>query len=94
MQSGLTDTTNPNIYFSISNETEINKRPTRIRLSTSSNDYIIHNLYIEKYFFTIVIYLSYFSKNEPQLHAMCLKTYDIGHWPSLIFKIDVSITPF
>ena len=25
---------------------------------------------------------------------MCLKKYDVGHWPSLLFENHVSLTPF
>jgi hypothetical protein len=25
---------------------------------------------------------------------MCLKTYDVGPWPSLLFRNNVSLTPF
>ena len=44
MQIGLKDTTDLNILeILISFETEIIKRPSRIRLSTSPNDYVIHD---------------------------------------------------
>ena len=32
--------------------------------------------------------------NEPQLPEMCVKTYAISPWPSLLFESDVSLTPF
>jgi hypothetical protein len=54
MQIGLKDTTDPNILeILISRETEKIKRPSRIRLSTSSNDYAIHDSYIGKSVFDI-----------------------------------------
>jgi hypothetical protein len=34
------------------------------------------------------------SKAEPKLPEMCLKTYDIGPWPSILFENDVSLTLF
>jgi len=49
MQISLTDTIDPNtLELLICSETKIIKRPSRIRLSTSSNDYVIHNSYIVK----------------------------------------------
>ncbi len=49
MQIGLKDTTDPNILkILIFCETETIKCPSRIRLSTSSNDYVIHESYIGK----------------------------------------------
>ncbi len=51
-QIGLTDTTYPNILeILISYETEKIKRPSRIRVSTSLDDYVIHVSYIGKMFF-------------------------------------------
>ena len=34
------------------------------------------------------------SKKEPQLPEICLKTYDIGPWSSMLYESDVSLTPF
>jgi len=96
MNIGLADTTDPNILeLMISSEAETSKRHSRIRLSTCSNDYVIHSSYIRKSVFDIcnVCHKS-LSKNEPQLPKMCLKTYDVGPWPSLLFESDVSLTPF
>jgi hypothetical protein len=54
MQICLKDTTEPHILkILISCETETIKRPSRIRLSTSPNDYIIHDSYIGKSSFDI-----------------------------------------
>jgi hypothetical protein len=54
MQIGLKDTTDPNILeILISCEIETIKRPSRIRLSISSNDYVIHDSYIGKTVFDI-----------------------------------------
>jgi len=96
MQIGLTDTIDPNILeLLISSETDSIKRPSRIRLSKSSNDYVIHNSYIGKSVFDIcnVCHKS-LSKKEPQLIEMCLKTYDVGPGPSLLFENNISLTPF
>jgi hypothetical protein len=47
VQISLTDASDPNISeMIISCETETIKRPSRIYLSTSSNDYVIHDSYI------------------------------------------------
>jgi hypothetical protein len=96
MQIGLTDTTYPNILeILISCETEKIKRPSRIRLSTSLNDYVIHDSYIGKSVFDICnLCHKSLSKAEPKLPEMCLKTYDIGPWPSILFENDVSLTLF
>ena len=49
-----TNTIDPNILeLLISSETKRIKRPSRIRLSTSSNDYASHNSYIGKAVFDI-----------------------------------------
>ncbi len=32
------------------------------------------------------------SKAEPKLPEMCLKTYDVGPWPSVLFENHVSLT--
>ncbi len=54
MQIGLTNTTDPNILeILISCETEAIKHPSRIHLSTSLNDYVIHDSYIGKSIFDI-----------------------------------------
>ncbi len=54
MQIGLKDTTDPNILeILISCETGTIKRPSRIRLSTSPNDYVIYDSYIGKSVFDI-----------------------------------------
>ena len=54
MQIGLKDTTDPNILeILISCETETIKRPSRIRLFTSLDDYGLHDLHIGKMFFYI-----------------------------------------
>jgi hypothetical protein len=34
------------------------------------------------------------SKSEYHLLEMCLKTYDVGPWPSLLLESDVSLTLF
>jgi hypothetical protein len=69
MQIGLTYTTDPNILeIVISCERKTIKRPSRIRLSISSKDYVIHDSYIGKLVFDIcnLCYKS-LSKAEPQL---------------------------
>jgi len=49
MQIGLIDTSNASILeISTSSETQITRRPIQIRLSTSSDDYVIHDSYIWK----------------------------------------------
>ncbi len=79
----------------ISSETKTIKLPSRIRLSTSSNDYVIHDSCIGKLVFDICnLCHKSLSKAEPQLLEMCFKTYDVGPWPSLLFKNDVSLTLF
>ena len=80
MQIGLTNTTYPNILeILISCETEKIKRPSRIRLSTSPNDYVIHDSYIGKSVFDICnLCHKSLSKVESKLLEMCLKTYDVG----------------
>jgi hypothetical protein len=80
MQIGLTDTTDPNMLeILISSETETIERPSRIRLSTSSNDYVIHDSYIGKSVFDICnLCREYLSKDEPQLREICLNTYEVG----------------
>jgi hypothetical protein len=87
MQIGLKDTADLNILeILISCETETMKRPSRIRLSTSPNDYVIHYSYIGKSVFDICILChKYLSKAEPKLLEMCLNTYDVGPWPSVLF---------
>ena len=58
MQIGLTYTIDQNILERMmTNETERIKCPSRIRLSTSSNDYVIHNSYIRKKFLIFVMYV-------------------------------------
>jgi hypothetical protein len=96
MQIGLKDTADPNILeILISCETETIKRPSRIRLSTSPNDYFIHDSYIGKSVFDICnLCHKSLSKAEPKLPEMCLKTYDVGHWPSVLFENDVASTLF
>ena len=87
MQIGLTKTIDPNILeLLISSKTESIKRPSQIRLSKISNDYDIHNSYIGKSVFDI-FYVCHksLSKEKPQRPRMCSKTYDVGHWPSLLF---------
>jgi len=76
MQIGLKDITDPNILeILISCETETIKRPSRIRLSTSPNDYVIHDSYIGKTAFDICnLCHKALSKAEPKLPEMCLKT--------------------
>jgi hypothetical protein len=79
----------------ISCGTEKIKRPSRIRLSTSLNDYVIPYSYIGKSFFDICnLCHKSLSKAEPKLLEMCLKTYDIGIWPSVLFENDVLSTLF
>jgi hypothetical protein len=80
MQINLTDIFNPNILEAlISSETKVIKRHTRIRLSTSANDYVIHDSYIRKSVFNICNSCHEFlSKAEPQLPEMFLKPYDVG----------------
>ena len=34
------------------------------------------------------------SKAESKHPEMCLKTYDVGPWPSVLFENDVSLTLF
>ncbi len=34
------------------------------------------------------------SKAEPKLRETCLKTYDVGPWPSALFENDVSLSSF
>ncbi len=34
------------------------------------------------------------SKVEPKLPEICLKTYDVGPWPSVLFENDVALTSF
>ncbi len=96
MQIGLIDTTNPNILgILISCETEKIKRPSQIFLYTSSNDYAIHDSYIGKSVFDICnLCHNSLSKTQPRLREMCLKTYDVGSWPSVLFENDVSLTLF
>jgi hypothetical protein len=54
MQIGLTDTIDPYILgLLISSETKSVKRPSRIRLSTSINGYVIYNSYIGRLVFDI-----------------------------------------
>jgi hypothetical protein len=93
MQIGLKDTTNPNILeILISCDTETVKCPSRIRLSTSSNDYVIHDSYIGKSVIDICnLCHKSLSKVEPKLLEMCLKTYDVGPWPSVLFENDISL---
>ncbi len=77
MQIGLTDTTDPNILLEIliSCETEKIKRPFQIHLSASSNDYDIHDSYIEKSVFDICnLCHKSLSKARHKLPEMCLKT--------------------
>jgi hypothetical protein len=96
MQIGLTDTNDLNILeILISCEAEKIKRPSRIRLSTSSNNYVIRDSYIGKSAFDIhnLCHKS-LSKAEPKLPEMILKTYDVGPWPSVLFESDVSLTLF
>jgi hypothetical protein len=96
MKLGLTDTSVPNILeVLISSVTEIIKRPTQIRLSTSSNDYVIHNSYVGKAAFDICnLCHKSLSKREPEVPELCLKRIDVGPWPSILFENDVSMTPF
>jgi hypothetical protein len=94
MQIVLKDTTDPIILkILISCETKIIKRPSRIRLSTSPNEYVIHDSYIGKSVFDIcnVCHKS-LSKAEPKLLEICLKTYDVGPSPCVLFENDVSLT--
>ena len=49
MQIGLTDIIDPNILeLLISSETKPIKRPSQMRLSISSNDYVIQDSYVGK----------------------------------------------
>ncbi len=58
MQIGLTITIDPNILkIMISSESKIIKRPSRIHLSTNSNDYVICDSTLENQFLTFVIYV-------------------------------------
>ena len=69
MQNGLTNIIDPNILeLLMSSETESIKCLSRIRLSTSLNDYIVHNSYIGKPVFDIcnVCHKS-LNKKKPQL---------------------------
>jgi hypothetical protein len=96
IQISLTDITNPNILeILISCETEKIKRPSRIRLFTSSNDCVIHDSYIRKSVFDICnLCHKSLSKAKPRLPEMCLETYDVGPWPSVCFENDASLTLF
>ncbi len=69
MQIGLKDTADPTILeIFISCETETIKRPSRIRLTSSQNDYVIHDLYIGKSVFDIFnLCHKSLSKAEPKL---------------------------
>jgi len=80
MQIGLTNTIDPNVLdLLLSIETKRIMRPSRIRLSTSSNDYVFPNSYIGKSVFdTCSLFHKFLSKKEPQLPEICLKTYDVG----------------
>ena len=93
MQIGLKDTTDPNILeILISCETKTSKRPSRICLSTGPNVYVFHDSYIGKSIFDICkLCHKSLSKVEPKLPEMCLKTYDVGPWPSVLFENDVSL---
>jgi hypothetical protein len=95
MQIGLTNTTDFNILeILISCETEKIKRPSQMVLSTtSSNDYVNHDSYIGKSVFDICnLCHKSLSKAEPKLPEICLKTHNVGHWPSVLFDNDVSLT--
>jgi hypothetical protein len=86
MQINLKDTTDPSMLeILISCEADTIKRLSRICLSTSPNDYVIHDSNIRKYVFDIgnLCHTS-LSKAGPRLPEMCLIPYDFGPWPSRI----------
>jgi hypothetical protein len=87
MQICLTNTNDPNILeILISCEKETIKRTSRIRLSISPNDYVIHDSSIGKSVFDICnLCHKSLSKAKPKLLEMCLKTHDVGPWPSVLF---------
>ena len=68
-KQGLTDTIDRDILeLSTYSETKSIKRPSRIRVSTSANDFVLHNSNIGKSVFDICnICHKSFSKKEPQL---------------------------
>ena len=96
MRIGLTNTIHPIILgLLISSETKSIERPSKIRLSMSSNYYVIHNSYIGKSVFDIcnVCHKS-LCKKKPQLPEICFKTYDVGPWHSLLFENNISLNLF
>jgi hypothetical protein len=92
MQTGLTNTIDPNILeILISSETKTINSPSRIRLSTSLNDYAIRDSHIGKSFSDIYILCHRSLINaEPRILEICLNTYDVGPWLSLLFENDMT----